>query len=387
VRSVNIILVILLRSLLVVAIAASCALVIEYQSYGDPAFCGAGSACAQVRNSDVAQKVSSTVGVSLPQVGLIAFVVLLGASLMIQTRLHVRLFAVAAGLGGVVAVALLLVQRFQVGVFCKWCVAVDVAMIGAAVCAVALAWRARPSLDEPAPWSAGAALGAWAVAGALAVALPFVWNELRPLPQPPPALEALQVPGKITIVQFTDFECPHCRALHPVFAGVKQTHGDRIVLLRKMVPLDVHPGAGPAALAYLCTPDDKREAMADVLYRALPADMQRPGVIASAGELGIDRPAFERCLDAPATKEALQRDRALYDGLETKGVPQSYVGGKLVLGNNPSKLLQAVERAAAGRTTVVPVPLLVALFLAGLVGAAAITWRTARARLARTQES
>ena len=393
-----VLLVILLRVSLLVALAASAVLVIEYQSVGDPTFCGAGSSCAEVRNSQLSRDILRMVGVTLPQVGLAAYVLLLGFSLMATSRLHDILLAVIAGIGAVCGAALLVVQSRTIGVFCPWCVVVDVAAIVAALAAILLAifspGRAasppaaplatdpaaagdaatadRPpaviSPADPPPWSAGNIIAVWVVAAGAAVALPFIWSEYRPVAPPPPALAGLQSPDRITVIEFTDFECPHCRALHPALVNLKQTYGDRIDFTRKMVPLDFHKGALPAARAYVCTPEDKREAMADALYRAPSVELNRPGTVAIAKELGVDGAAFERCLDAPATKQALEKDRQLFDALGTSGVPQTYVRGQVILGNNPEKLFKAVDRAAGGSRPELPLPLLYVLL--GLIFAA-----------------
>ena len=375
----SVLLVILIRISLLVAIAASAILVIEYQSFGDPTFCGVGSACAEVRNSPLSRDVLRTLGISLPQLGLAAYVFLLGASLMATARLHHILVAVLAGVGGACGVTLLVVQSFGIGVFCPWCVAVDISAVVAAAAAIALAVgspRTRGAAgEEPPAWNAGNVVAAWTGAAVAAVALPFLWNEYRALPAPPPALAPLQVPGKITVIEFTDFECPHCRSLHPVLLTLKKTYGDRLDFTRKMVPLEFHRGALPAAHAYLCTPEEKREAMADALYRAPSVELTREGTITIAKQLGVDGAQFERCLEAPATKQALEKDRDLFSKLGTSGVPQTYVGGKVILGDNPEKLFRAVERAASASQAELPLPLLYVILGVLFAGAGVHTFR------------
>ena len=108
---------ILLRVLLVVAVAASAALVVDYQNAGDPAFCGVGTGCFQVRMSEF----SRVFGVPLPRIGLGAFAGLFIASLFVRTKAHLRMLASATIAGGLMAVGLLVVQGAVVGAFCAWC--------------------------------------------------------------------------------------------------------------------------------------------------------------------------------------------------------------------------------------------------------------------------
>src|SRR6185436_6175530 len=92
---------------------------------------------------------------------------------------------------------------------------------------------------------------------------------------PPPPAEIAQeaIPGKVTIVSFTDFECPFCRKLHPVLDGLRDRHADRVHFVRKMKPLAGHPGARPAAEAWVCAPLGKRDAVAAALYEMEPGDL------------------------------------------------------------------------------------------------------------------
>src|SRR5207237_5579991 len=122
----------------------------------------------------------------------------------------------------------------------------------------------------------------------LAIALPFVWGEYPVLPALPSDVAALQAPDKVNIVAFTDFECPFCRKLHPTLAEARRDLGDRCNFTRKMVPLAGHPGAMPAALAYCCVPNDKKDRMAEALYAAPEDELTREGTIAIATGLGVD---------------------------------------------------------------------------------------------------
>src|SRR5262245_24096126 len=88
--------VILLRVALLIAVFASAVLFIEYQNAGDPAFCGVGSGCVEVRKSAY----SKIAGVPLPVVGLGAFSLLFGGAMVARTTAHHRLVAAVAGLGG-----------------------------------------------------------------------------------------------------------------------------------------------------------------------------------------------------------------------------------------------------------------------------------------------
>ncbi len=155
------------------------------------------------------------------------------------------------------------------------------------------------------------------------------------VPPLPPAIAALGVPGKVTIVSFTDFECPYCRKLAPVLHDVQENWGERAALVRKMAPLSIHAGALPAALAYVCTPEAQREEMAGVLYAAPAPVLSLDGARVIARELHLDEGRFERCLEGAAARETVAADRALFDSLGAHGLPYTFIGPRAVAGYNP----------------------------------------------------
>jgi protein-disulfide isomerase len=334
-------LVLVLRLSLLVAIAASAAMRVDYQNAGDPAFCGVTSGCFAVRLSDVGRQIGGV----LPTLGLVAHAALLAGSLLARTpRLH-RVVAGLAVLGGLIGTALLGIQAFSVGAFCAWCTAVDLASITAAGAAVLIAWQAR---REEEAREGGAVLLTWVLAAFAAIGLPQIWGKYPVIPDLPPEIASLQVPGKVTIVGFTDFECPFCRKLHPELHRIEQQLGDRVHVVRKMMPLPGHPGALPAARAYVCTPPAQREAAADQLYAAESEQLTDKGVAAVLAPLGLDRNAVDACLAAPETQAAIDADVALYKRLAGMGLPFTFVGRRVVLGYNPSRIEEAARLEAAG---------------------------------------
>ncbi len=352
----------LFRLALFVAIAASAALVVEYQNAGDPAFCGVSSGCFAVRVSPY----SRLFGVPLPNLGLAAYTTLLAASLLARERWHHVALAAASAAGGLGAAVLLGLQAFAIGAFCAWCVAVDLAALAAAVTSALVAWQAwrtpRAAFERAAQGGLRRTT-AWGAAAVAAIGLPFLWGNHPVVPPLPPELAALQEPGKITVVAFTDFECPFCRRLHPEMTKMEEPYGDRLRHVRKMVPLPSHPGALPAAKAYVCTPAEKREQAAALLYSASPGRLTDARVASVLAPLGLSATELQACLAAPETQAAIDADVALYGRMEARGLPATYVGRRLVVGYNPDRLRDALRREAAGDPLSLPLPwLFVALF-------------------------
>ena len=273
-------------------------------------------------------------------------------------------------------------MTLKIGAICKWCLLVDGSTI---VAAGAAAWVHLDVVRDPSHVGFLAALArrraqviAW-IAGAFVVAgLPYLWSEYPVVPAAPPQIAALAVPGKITVVAFTDFECPFCRKLAPVLEEVRDNWGERAVLVRKMAPLSFHRGARPAALAYLCTPKELRDEMAQKLYAA-PEEMLNPeGVEALARTLHVDETRFSRCLEDPATGAQVDADKKLFDDLELHGLPYTYVGKRSVAGFNPDALRKLGREAMDGDRPSLPLWGMVAAALAVAALLAVLTLRVAR---------
>lgn len=378
------VLVILLRLSLVVALFASTALFIEYQRAGDPAFCGVGSGCMAVRMSPY----SRLFNIPLPTWGLFAFGGLFGVAMIARSRAQQRIVAVLAALGALAACYLIYLQAFAIQAFCMWCVMADVSAFVAAITAGLLSAHVADGANDaatPTPNEARLAAlcrlpqvsFAWLLAAAVALGAPFVWAQFPVIPPLPEEIAALQVPGRVTLVSFTDFECPYCRGLHPTLEELAHQHEGQVVIVRKMVPLSGHPGALPAALAYACTPEEKREKMVDELYAAPSELLTREGLLALAeARIGMPREALRRCMEAPETRALVDADKALFTTIQGQALPLTYVGSRAILGFKPDHLREAVALGLAGPRRSLSIGWMFALLGAVLAAAAGITLRS-----------
>ena len=155
----------------------------------------------------------------------------------------------------------------------------------------------------------------------------------------------------VTIVEFTDFECPSCARQHPVLDRVVSEFGDRVQLVVRDFPLSQHANARKAAeAAESAREQGKYWEYASVLFRnqsALGIDKLKQ----YATELGLDRSRFDASLDSGKFAEKVQRD--LVDGrkLGVNGTPTLYINGKRVSDNSYESLKSAVETALKAEAT------------------------------------
>ena len=149
----------------------------------------------------------------------------------------------------------------------------------------------------------------------------------------------------VTIVAFTDFECPSCARQHPVLDQIVSEFGDRVRVVVRDFPLSQHANARKAAeAAEAAREQEKYWEYATVLFRnqsALGVDKLKQ----YATEVGLDRARFDASLDSGKFAEKVQRD--LVDGrkLGVNGTPTLYINGKRMSDNSYASLKSAIETA------------------------------------------
>lgn len=361
---------VLTRKAILVALLASAALYAQYLDPVGASFCGLHSGCEAVRRSGLGYFGSRFL--SIPLGGLVAYGVVFAVSL-----LRPRFTAWLATAGAVVALGLLLTQAFYVHAFCWLCVVVDTTAILAAVFAWFFVREARADGVGADPLK----LTTWVALAVLLCLVPVGWVAVKPMPPVPAEIRALYVPGKINVVEFADFECPYCRALHPVLKGVRESYpADRVNFMRKQVPLPMHGDAVPAARADVCAEaQGKGEELAN---RLVTLDLTASSIRRAAVGVGVNSSEFDACLASKVPDARIAADTALLDAAGFEGLPTTYVGDKRLLGAvSEAAIRDAFDRAAKEHPDAsIPGPIYLGLALALLL---AVAWlgRTRRATL------
>jgi thiol-disulfide isomerase/thioredoxin len=116
----------------------------------------------------------------------------------------------------------------------------------------------------------------------------------------------------VTIVEFSEFQCPFCRRVLPALRQVEERYRGRVRLVFRHFPLARHKEAPKAAEAAECARDQGRFwEMHDRLFanaeQLKPADLK-----GHARAIGIDGPAFDACLDSGRHAERWKRDLAVF---------------------------------------------------------------------------
>jgi protein-disulfide isomerase len=146
-----------------------------------------------------------------------------------------------------------------------------------------------------------------------------------------PALGPADAP--VTIVEFSDFECPYCAKVGPTLKQVLDHYGDQVRLVFRHYPLtSVHKQAQEAAEAALCAAEQgKFWEMHDSLF-ADQKDLSVGRLKATAGTLGLDQDAFSQCLDSNRQAEAVVTDVRAAMKAGVSGTPAFFINGRPVTG-------------------------------------------------------
>ncbi|MBS2017354.1 MAG: thioredoxin domain-containing protein [Deltaproteobacteria bacterium] len=160
--------------------------------------------------------------------------------------------------------------------------------------------------------------------------------------------------GVVTIVFFTDFQCPHCRRTHAALAPLLEQYQGKVRLVLRHVPLKMHRDARTAARAATCGEKLGAGAVQGIdLPHALfmASDLGDQATEALVLERGVDRDAYRRCLADPATEARIQRDDHMLDEVGGEGVPLLFVGSRRLDGAQSREALASAieaELSAAG---------------------------------------
>jgi protein-disulfide isomerase len=146
------------------------------------------------------------------------------------------------------------------------------------------------------------------------------------------AVEGAPVRGpadaRITLVEFSDFECPFCSLAVKQVDTVMAAYPKDVKLIYKQFPLSMHPHAEMAAEASLAAREQgKFWEMYDVLfknYRRLSSDT----ILGFAKDIGLDMDKFKADLAAGKYKAVVDKDLADGEAAGVYGTPSFYINGK-----------------------------------------------------------
>jgi len=132
----------------------------------------------------------------------------------------------------------------------------------------------------------------------------------------------------VTLVEFSDFQCPFCIAATPQLEAVLKTYPGQVKLVFKEFPLDTHSQAALAAAAALAAhKQGKFWGLYDAMF-AQRGNLSRARIVALAGAVGLDVNRFQADLDSPEIKRAVDKDIADGERINVDSTPTLFVDGQ-----------------------------------------------------------
>jgi protein-disulfide isomerase len=160
----------------------------------------------------------------------------------------------------------------------------------------------------------------------------------------------------VTIVEYSDFECPVCRSLHDTLRGILPNFAGKIRVVFKDFPLEqIHPWARTAAIAGRCAYQQKPEAfwkMYDLIYdnqEIISAENAWGKMVDYASQSGLNTDALKACMASPEAAAAVNASHANGETLEITSTPTVFVNGRRMVGADSHLLEQYINYELAKR--------------------------------------
>jgi protein-disulfide isomerase len=149
----------------------------------------------------------------------------------------------------------------------------------------------------------------------------------------------------VTIVEFSDFQCPFCKRVGDSLKKVKETYGDKVRIVWKNEPLPFHPRAEPAAELAIEAWKQKGVkgfwAAHDKLFDLQPK-LEDSDLEGAAKDLGLDVEKAKKAMSAHKYKDVIDADAELADNVNASGTPHFFINGRRLVGAQPFEKFQSV---------------------------------------------
>jgi protein-disulfide isomerase len=157
--------------------------------------------------------------------------------------------------------------------------------------------------------------------------------------------------AKVTLVEFADYQCPHCKAAKPTIEKVVKARDGVVSFVFMDFPINQSGISRLVAQGAFCAEKQgKYWEYHDLAYEQQKTlDNDAPRKLAET--LKLDAAAFKACFDSEAPKERVAKAQAEAERLGVTGTPTLFINGKRVKDYGEEELLKAVDQAAKGGAT------------------------------------
>jgi protein-disulfide isomerase len=153
----------------------------------------------------------------------------------------------------------------------------------------------------------------------------------------------------ITVVEFTDLQCPYCSQIAPVLDTLARNHPQEVRVVFKHFPLSFHPMAKPAAAAAIAAGNQGK--FFEFRYKVAPhfRDLKDSLYLAVAKEIGLDMERFKKEMAlTPEVEKIISEDMDLGRKIGVEGTPTIFVNGKLAQDRSMEYFERLIRQAKGG---------------------------------------
>lgn len=150
--------------------------------------------------------------------------------------------------------------------------------------------------------------------------------------------------AKVTIVEFSDFQCPFCSKGAVILTELEKKYGNKVKIAFKHYPLPFHAQARVAAEASMCV-NEQGPKLFWKMHDAMFADqtkLDKDNLVATAKKIGAKEADFKTCLESGKFKTRIDADVAEGGKIGIKSTPTFFVNGKLISGAQPVEVFSEV---------------------------------------------
>lgn len=160
--------------------------------------------------------------------------------------------------------------------------------------------------------------------------------------------------GRVTLVEFLDFECESCAAAYPFIEELRQQYEGRVTFVARYFPLPGHANAENAAVAVEAAAQQGR--LEDMYHQMFETqaewgerqDSQADVFRRFAEELGLNMAAYDAAVADPATLERVRQDREDGIALGVEGTPTFFLNGEKLDVSSADEFIERIDAALAG---------------------------------------
>lgn len=156
--------------------------------------------------------------------------------------------------------------------------------------------------------------------------------------------------AKVTIVEFTDFECPFCMRVQPTTTKLREKYGDKIRFVFKDFPLSFHPNAMDVHIAARCVYQTNPNRYWEFFDQMFAQNRDRALVTKTGAEklalkLGTDAGKYNACIADPSVRAGIEASVKLGEENGVSGTPAFFINGRMLSGAQPIEAFEEIIEA------------------------------------------